>query len=214
MSAIAMTTEAPQSPSATVSASAPPSQRGFWSLIITQFQGAFSDNTYKFLVTFLIIGMGLSPEQRDKLVPLVGVLFATPFILFSMAGGYLADRYSKRSVAIGTKVAEIFVMTLALAGFWLNNVPLLLAVVFLMSTHSAFFGPTKYGLLPELLPEQRLSWGNGVLGLGTFVAIIAGTVTAGLLSDAFGKQQTGSGTILVALACLGTLASLGIDRVP
>jgi acyl-[acyl-carrier-protein]-phospholipid O-acyltransferase / long-chain-fatty-acid--[acyl-carrier-protein] ligase len=215
MNAMATTTEATQPRPAEVSSGARrPWQRGFWGLIITQFQGAFSDNTYKFLVTFLIIGMGLSPEQRDKLVPLVGVLFATPFILFSMAGGYLADRYSKRSVVIGTKVAEIFVMTLALAGFWLNSVPLLLSVVFLMSTHSAFFGPTKYGLLPELLPEQRLSWGNGVLGLGTFVAIIAGTVTAGRLSEEFGKQQTWSGVILIALACLGTLASLGIDRVP
>ena len=210
---MATLTEAGQLPPAPVSSGARSGRRGFWSLIITQFQGAFSDNVYKFLVIFLIIGMGLSPEQRDKLVPLVGVLFATPFILFSMAGGYLADRFSKRSVAIGTKLVEILVMTLALAGFWLNNVQLLLAVVFLMSTHSAFFGPTKYGLLPELLPEQRLSWGNGVLGLGTFVAIIAGTVTAGLLSDAFGKQQTLSGAILVALACLGTLASLGIDRV-
>jgi len=211
---MATTTEPAQPRPPEVSSGARSWQRGFWSLIITQFQGAFSDNTYKFLVTFLIIGMGLSSEQRDKLVPLVGVLFATPFILFSMAGGYLADRYSKRSVVIVTKVAEILVMTLALVGFWLNNIPLMLAVVFLMSTHSAFFGPTKYGLLPELLPEQRLSWGNGVLGLGTFVAIIAGTVTAGLLSDAFGKQQTWSGAILVALAGLGTLASLGINRVP
>src|SRR5882762_8646806 len=99
MNTIASATEAAQPPPAEDSSGARPWQRGFWSLIITQFQGALSDNIYKFLVTFLIIGMGLSMEQRDKLVPLVGVLFATPFILFSMAGGYLADRYSKRSVA-------------------------------------------------------------------------------------------------------------------
>src|SRR5688572_29067552 len=89
----------------------PGALRSFWCLFVTQFQGAFSDNVFKFLVTFLIIGM-LPPSQRDQLVPLVGALFALPFILFSMAGGYLADRYSKRNVAVAVKVAEIAVMGL------------------------------------------------------------------------------------------------------
>src|SRR5262245_5413339 len=80
--------------------------RSFWCLFVTQFQGAFSDNVFKFLVTFLIIGM-LPREQRDQLVPLVGALFALPFVLFSMAGGYFADRYSKRNVAVAVKAAEI-----------------------------------------------------------------------------------------------------------
>ncbi len=190
-------------------------QRGFWSLFATQFQGAFSDNVFKFLVTFLILGgMSLSVDERDSLAPTVGALFALPFILFSMAGGYLADRYSKRSVAIAVKVAEIGIMALGLVGFWLNSVPLLIVVVFLMSTQSAFFGPTKYGLLPELLPTQRLSWGNGVLSLGTFVAIITGTVLAGILSDTFKRDQNWSGVVLIALAILGTLTSRGISRLP
>ena len=94
--------------------------RGFWCLFVTQFQGAFSDNVYKFLITFLIIGMGFTQKQRDQLVPLVGVLFALPFILFSMAGGFFADRYSKRNVAIAVKVAEIAVMLLATAAFGQN----------------------------------------------------------------------------------------------
>src|SRR5437667_7441642 len=87
---------------------------GFWSLIITQFQGAFSDLTLKNLVIFIILGMGLPQEKRDALVPVVGALFALPFILFSMTGGYFADRCSKRSVTIGIKIFEIFVMLLAL----------------------------------------------------------------------------------------------------
>jgi acyl-[acyl-carrier-protein]-phospholipid O-acyltransferase / long-chain-fatty-acid--[acyl-carrier-protein] ligase len=190
------------------------SLRGFWSLFVTQFQGAFSDNAFKFLVTFLIIGLEMSPEQRNRLVPLVGALFALPFILFSMAGGFLADRFSKRSVAIRVKSAEILIMGIAAAGLWLNSIPLLLATVFLMSTQSAFFGPAKYGLLPELLPEKKLSWGNGIIGLGTFIAIISGTVAAGFLSDAFGRAQVWSGVLLVVLACLGVAASLGISRVP
>jgi acyl-[acyl-carrier-protein]-phospholipid O-acyltransferase/long-chain-fatty-acid--[acyl-carrier-protein] ligase len=190
------------------------STKGYWSLFVTQFQGAFSDNLFKFLVIFLIAGMGLSEAQENLFVPLVGALFALPFILFSMAGGYLADRFSKRSVAIGTKITEVGIMCLALAGFALGNLPLLLAVIFLMSTQSAIFGPSKYGLLPELLPEKKLSWGNGTLGLGTFMAIIAGTVAAGGLSDTFSGKLATPGIFLVALAFAGLAASLGITRVP
>jgi len=189
------------------------SLRGFWCLFATQFQGAFSDNVNKFLVTFLIIRQ-LPPEQRDRLVPVVGAIFALPFILFSMAGGHLADRYSKRSVTVWVKIAEILIMVLAVAGFGSNNIPLLLAVVFLMSAQSAFFGPSKYGLLPELLPEKLLSWGNGFIGLGTFMAVIAGTMAAGKLSDRFQNDQLWSGVLLVALACFGMAVSLGITRVP
>jgi MFS family permease len=147
--------------------------RGFWFLFITQFQGAFSDNVLKWLVISLITGMGFSNDKRDQLVGVVGALFALPFILFSMAGGYFADRFSKRSVTIGIKVFEIFVMLLALCGLAANRLYLAIACVFLMEVHSAIFGPSKYGLLPELLTEQKLSWGNGVLELGTFVSIMA-----------------------------------------
>jgi acyl-[acyl-carrier-protein]-phospholipid O-acyltransferase/long-chain-fatty-acid--[acyl-carrier-protein] ligase len=193
--------------------SAPP-LRGFWCLFVEQFQNAFSDNVLKFLVTFLIVGMGLSEEKRDELVPLVGALFALPFVLFSMAGGFVADRFSKRTVAITVKCVELGIMSLATLGLWLGDIPLMLAAIFLMSTHSAFFGPTKYGLLPELLPEKKLSWGNGIFSLGTFVAIIAGTIFAGKLSDTFGKSQIWSGVILIALAAFGLTFSLGINRVP
>ncbi len=83
-----------------------------------------------------------------------------------------------------------------------------------MSTHSAIFGPTKYGMLPELLPEKKLSWGNGIFGLGTFSAIITGTIFAGTLSDTFGKKQIYSGVILIALALVGLSLCLRVARVP
>jgi 1-acyl-sn-glycerol-3-phosphate acyltransferase len=191
----------------------PASRRGFWSLFVTQFQGAFSDNLFKFMVIFLITSTR-PPEERDKLIPVALALFALPFLLFSMAGGFLADRFSKRSVIIWIKVAEGLIMALGLAGLWLASVPLLMAVLFLMSAQSAFFGPSKYGSLPELLPEQRLSWGNGWLGLGTFVAIIAGGVLAGVLHEALGEQRYWAGVLLVALAGVGLAASLGINRLP
>ncbi|HYK88988.1 MAG TPA: acyl-[ACP]--phospholipid O-acyltransferase [Acidobacteriota bacterium] len=187
--------------------------RSFWSLMVTQFQGAFSDNAYKFLLIFIFTA-GATTREREFLVFLVGALFSLPFILFSMAGGYLADRYSKRSVTVGTKAAEVLVVTIALAGLAIHQLPLQLAAVFLLSSQAAFFGPSKYGLLPEILPEKRLSWGNGIIELGTFLAIIAGTMSGGLLAAYFRGAQYRSGMILVWLAVLGLISSTGIERVP
>lgn len=187
---------------------------GFWSLIATQFQGAFSENALKNLVIFLVFGLGLSETQKNELVPIVMIVFAMPFIIFSMVGGYLADRFSKRSVTIGTKIFEISSALCALAGLALKNLPLEFAAIFLLDTQGAVFGPSKYGLLPEILPEQKLSWGNGIIELGTFLAIISGTIASGFLSDVFRGRQQWSGVILIALAVFGTLTSLGISRVP
>jgi acyl-[acyl-carrier-protein]-phospholipid O-acyltransferase / long-chain-fatty-acid--[acyl-carrier-protein] ligase len=189
-------------------------KRGFWSLIATQFQGAFSDNAYKNLIVFLILGVALPKEQRETLVVVVGALFSLPFILFSMAGGFLGDRFSKRSVTIGTKVMEFGVMVVAFAGLAFGSLPLQITSVFLLSAQSALFGPSKYALLPEILPQERLSWGNGILELGTFLAIIIGTMAAGFLAEIFQGRQWLSGLIFIGLASIGLLASSGITRVP
>jgi acyl-[acyl-carrier-protein]-phospholipid O-acyltransferase / long-chain-fatty-acid--[acyl-carrier-protein] ligase len=190
-----------------------PWRLGFWSLIATQFQGAFNDNGLKFLILFLIVGTNLSPEQEETYVLLVGALFALPFILFSMSGGYLADRFSKRSVTIGTKVFEIAVMLFAIVGFAVHSMPMWLTALFLASTQGALFGPSKYGLLPEILPDNRLSWGNGVIELGTFLAAIAGTVVAGQLPHWFGEHQSYSGVFFLGCSVIGLLSSLGITHV-
>lgn len=199
---------------ATASAEPQTNLRGFWSLFITQFQGAFSDNVLKNLVIFMMISMNLTMAEQHRIGEWVGALFALPFILFSMAGGHLADRYSKRSITVGVKVFEILVMSIVLMGLVRQQMTLLLFAVFLMGTHSAFFGPSKYGLLPELLPEKRLSWGNGLLELGTFMAIILGTVVAALLAKYCHGHQGWSGLLLIGLAIAGLLTSLGISRVP
>jgi len=190
------------------------STRGFWALFITQFQGAFSDNVLKWLAIYLVTGLGLSKGDRDQLVSVVGFLFAVPFIVFSMPAGFLADRFSKRTVTLGVKGFELLVMSLAMWGLAANHLYLTLTCVFLMGIHSAFFGPSKYGLLPELLPEKKLSWGNGVLELGTFVAIIGGTVTGGVLYEHFKGRQGWPGLILMGLAVLGMGSALGITKIP
>ena len=131
-----------------------------------------------------------------------------------MSGGYLADRYSKRTITIGVKVFEIAIMTFATSALAFNNLPMQLASVFLLGTHSAFFGPSKYGLLPELLPERRLSWGNGILELGTFTAIIFGTVVAGVTAEHLRGRHFWTGIFLIALAVIGLITSLAIAKVP
>ncbi len=182
--------------------------------MITQLQGVFGDNVLKNLVTFLVLGMGLSDQTRDRLVLFVGALFSLPFIFFSMTGGFLADRFSKRAVTVWIKVMEIVTMLLALTGLAMGSLPLQLAAIFLLSTQGALFGPSKYGLLPELLPQKQLSWGNGVLELTTFLAIILGTVTGASFARIFAGRLAWAGGILVALAVFGYFTSLGIPRVP
>jgi acyl-[acyl-carrier-protein]-phospholipid O-acyltransferase/long-chain-fatty-acid--[acyl-carrier-protein] ligase len=190
------------------------SLRGFWCLFVTQFQGAFSDNLLQKLVIFTMLAMGLSLSEQHHIGESVGALFSLPFILFSMAGGYLADRFSKRTITMSVKVFEMFVMLIALAGFASSSTRLMLVCIFLMGVHSAFFGPSKYGLLPELLPEKKLSWGNGLLELGTFMAIILGTVAAAWLSKLLGHNQLPAGVLLLLLAVAGFACSTGITRVP
>src|SRR5579863_3472888 len=187
---------------------------GFWSLIVTQFQTAFNDNAVKFLVIYIIVAMNFPNQFRDRLILVVGALFAIPFILFSMTGGYFADRYSKRSVTIGTKVLEVAIMLFFIASLWLHNLPMECAGVFLISTEGALFGPSKYGLLPELLPEPKLSWGNGIIELGTFVASAGAMMAAGILADRYHGHEFVAGFMLLAFTFFGLAISFGISRVP
>src|SRR5437588_12641503 len=182
-------------------------KRGFWSLIVTQFEGAFNDNALKTIVLFAGLNMRLSPRLHDSVWPLTAGLFSLPFILFSMVGGYFADKYSKRTVTVAVKCLEIGIMVFATLGFLLVNLWMGLAAIFLMGVHSAIFGPSKYGLLPELLPDRRLSWGNGILEFGTFAAIILGTAFGATLSDRFRGRQGWSGAILIGLAICGLAMS-------
>jgi acyl-[acyl-carrier-protein]-phospholipid O-acyltransferase/long-chain-fatty-acid--[acyl-carrier-protein] ligase len=189
-------------------------RRGFWSLMATQCQNAFSDNALKNLVILLVLSRPMSQPERDNAVALAGALFALPFITFSMFGGWLADRFSKQRVMAGVKFAEFFIMLFAALALGLHSLPLQLGAVFLMGCHSAFFGPSKYGILPEILPLDKLSWGNGILELLTFVGIILGTLSGGILAGRFTEKPWISGLLLAALALAGWAASAFIPKVP
>src|SRR5215510_13751359 len=189
-------------------------RRSFWGLIVTQFQGAFSLNAFEYLLLYIVLSNEMLRERRDQLVSAIPLFLATPFVLFSMAGGFLADRYSKRRVTITTKLIEIASMALALVGLAVRSQPLELTALFLLATQAALFGPSKYGLLPELMPEKWLSWGNGILELGTFMAIISGMVSAARFADRFHGREVYVGVVLLVLAVIGLCFSLAIGKYP
>ena len=195
-------------------------QRGFWSLMGTQFQNAFSDNALKQLIILVLLAGATASasgeKKNDQLVALVTAVFSAPFILFAMLGGWLADRNSKQRMMVYVKTAEMGIMAFAGLALWLTSLPLLLGAIFLMGCHSAIFAPSKYGILPEILPHDKLSWGNGILELLTFLGVILGVVAAGIFSDAFLKEGRAwiAGPILMAIAFVGWLLSRQVTPVP
>jgi acyl-[acyl-carrier-protein]-phospholipid O-acyltransferase/long-chain-fatty-acid--[acyl-carrier-protein] ligase len=192
----------------------PRSRRGFWALIATQFQGAFSDNILRNLLLSMIVGMGLARNERESFVSMITFIFSVPFLILSMPGGWLADRFSKRQITIATKVLEFASMLLATAGLATHILTLSLVALTLVASQAALFGPSKYGLLPELLPEKSLSWGNGVIELGTFLAIIVGTVAGAGMAEGFHGREIYAGYVLLALSVIGFFTSISIDKVP
>jgi acyl-[acyl-carrier-protein]-phospholipid O-acyltransferase/long-chain-fatty-acid--[acyl-carrier-protein] ligase len=202
------------SPARTLAGETSRGRRGFWALIATQFQGAFSDNILRNLLLSMIVGMNLARNERETFVSVVTFLFSLPFLLLSMPGGWLADRFSKRQITIWTKVMEFGSMLLATAGLATHAIALSLVALTLVASQAALFGPSKYGLLPELLPEKSLSWGNGVIELGTFFAIITGTVAGAWMGEHFSAHEVYAGYALLALSLIGFVTSLGVDKVP
>ena len=192
-------------------------QRGFWCLMGTQFQNAFSDNALKQLIILVLLASaaGSAGEaEQDRMVSLVTAVFSAPFILFAMLGGWLADRNSKQRMMVYVKAAEMGIMAFAGLALALGSLPLKLGAIFLMGCHSAIFAPSKYGILPEILPHEKLSWGNGILELLTFLGVILGTVAAGIFSDAFKGREWIAGPILVVVAFGGWLLSRQVTPVP
>jgi acyl-[acyl-carrier-protein]-phospholipid O-acyltransferase/long-chain-fatty-acid--[acyl-carrier-protein] ligase len=180
----------------------------------TQFQGAFSDNVLKQFVIFQMMAQHLPKERLDGLVSNTNTLFALPFLLFSMFGGSMADRFSKRGVMIGVKTMEVAIMIFATVALASRRLNFQLACICLMGVHSAFFAASKYGSLPELVPPEKLSWANGVIEMLTFLAAILGTLAAGWLAVGFAHQPAWTGVILLALAVIGWFMSRGITKVP
>lgn len=187
-------------------------QRRFAPFFWTQFLGAGNDNLFKFaftvLVTYQLQVSWLPPAQAGIVI---GALFILPFLIFSATAGQLADKYEKARLMRFTKTLEIAIMALGAWGFWVQSVPLLLVSIFLMGLQSTLFGPVKFAYLPQQLSERELTGGNGVVEMGTFVAILLGNVAGGLLI-----ALPDIGREAVAVACLGValLGRLAVHFVP
>jgi acyl-[acyl-carrier-protein]-phospholipid O-acyltransferase/long-chain-fatty-acid--[acyl-carrier-protein] ligase len=187
-----------------------PNPRGFWALIVTQFQGAFSDNLFKMLVIlYLPVMMG---HDNFPITAMAFLLFNIPFLLFPGFAGSLADKLSKKTVTVITKYIELAVMSMGLGGFFLNSPAMILTALFLMASQSALFSPAKYGILPEILEDKKLSWGNGILQLGTFIAIIAGTAVAGPLLESLGGKIYYAMFVLLGFTVCGLISSHAITK--
>ncbi len=236
-----MTTEKDSSPTQDAetsdSSSAPASNlltdRSFLGMISTQFLGAFNDNLYKQLMLLMalpavVAGANVAQEAAvgqsgGDLQGWASLVFSLPFVLFSGYAGYLSDRFSKTPIINACKIAEIVVMLLGLMAFYFYDMLGLAGtwiVLFLMGTQSSFFGPGKYGILPELFREEDLPRANGLILMTTFLAIIFGTVSAGRIKDSLVTDDGGAGNlwigmiVAVGIAVVGTATSFMVRKVP
>ena len=185
-------------------------RRRFAPLFVVQFLGAFNDNALKFAMLFFanFTLFAAAPEKSELLATIATGIFILPFFLFSALAGELADAWDKAKLIRLVKAAEIAFLGIGLAGFWFASIPLLLTALFLMGCHSTLFGPVKYSILPQHLGRHEIMGGTGLIEAGTFLAILAGQLLAGLVAP------WQAGAIAVGLAVLGLLASLAIPPAP
>ena len=187
--------------------------RRFLPLFGTQFLGAFNDNLLKTAIVVLISyhGLTLDGMSPELLVNMAAGVFILPFFLFSATAGKISERFDKAIIARWIKLAEIAIMLLAGSGFFLHQAGLLMAALFLMGCHSAFFGPLKYSVLPQYLGEHELVGGNGMIEMGTFLAILIGQIIGSLMTQG-GPWLTVS--LLLTTAICGWLCSRGMPSAP
>ncbi len=186
--------------------------RRFGPLFSVQFLGAFNDNVFRFaLIIFITFTLAdkFGVDTRT-LVVISGGIFILPFFLFSSIAGQIADKYEKSRVIRRVKFVEIVVMSLAAIGFWLENATFLFVVLFLMGTQSTFFGPLKYGILPQHLETEELTGGNGLIQMGTYAAILLGAIAGGMLASIEGLGPAFVVSCVIVLALIGWLSSFSI----
>lgn len=185
------------------------SSQYFAPLFWTQFLGAFNDNVYKNALIILVTvnAASYTSISVELLIPLSGGIFILPFFLFSALAGQLADKFEKSTLIRYIKIGEICIMIMAAIGFYFENIWYLLAVLFFMGCQSSLFGPVKYSILPQHLSEEGLLKGNAVIEMGTFLAILLGTLVGGILimNGDYGRIYVSA--LVVSVAALGWLSS-------
>ena len=187
------------------------SLRSFYLLNATQFMGALNDNVFKLLVIYLLIAVK-GPDFANVILSLAGAIFVIPFLLFSSAAGVLADRISKKHIIVFSKALELAVMIFGVIAVFLTWELGLYIALFLLATHSAIFGPSKYGIIPELVGEESVSRANGSITSMTYLAMILGTFLASFLTEITGKNFLIIIGFCTIISVIGLLTSLGIAK--
>ncbi|USD61201.1 MFS transporter [Vibrio sp. SCSIO 43140] len=191
------------------------SERRFMPYFVTQFFGAFNDNIFKNVLLLFVAFAGpqVLPISSNLFINLAAGLFILPFFLFSASAGVLADKYEKSWFIRKVKLAEIGIMCLGAIGFVTESYGILLLLLFLMGTQSAFFGPVKYALLPQQLKPNELLSGNALVETGTFLAILLGTLGAGIIASAEHAKYVAAGSVIL-FAIAGYISSRSIPEAP
>ena len=191
-------------------------ERRFAPYFVVQALGALNDNIFKNALTALLVfqGAAIAGLNTDQLVNLGALVFILPFFLFSALFGQFADKFEKSRQIRWVKAGEIVIMVLATLGFWLGHVPLLLFVLFLLGFQSTVFGPIKYGILPQVLREEELIGGNALVEMGTFVAILAGTIAGPLLAAVDAPWPVWVSATALGVALIGYVAALRLPEAP
>ena len=190
-------------------------QKRFLPYFITQFLGAFNDNIFKNVLLLFVAFASVDtlPISSNLFINLAAGLFILPFFLFSALAGVLADKYEKSWFIRKVKLLEVVIMSLGAIGFIYESYGILLLLLFLMGTQSAFFGPVKYALLPQQLETKELVSGNALVETGTFLAILIGTLGAGIIASEE-EAKLIAAVCIVSFAVLGYLSSCFIPQAP
>lgn len=185
----------------------------FTYLNVTQFLGALNDNVYKLLVVYFFIQLeGI--QHSHQILATTGAIFVMPFLFFSALSGVLADRFSKRDIIVITKILELVIMGLAVVAFSYESRWGSYVILFLLATQSAIFGPSKYGIVPELVSMDKISKANGLMTSFTFFAIILGTFLASFLTQITDRNFIVSSLVCTFIALVGLVASFCIEPTP
>ncbi|NGX35127.1 MAG: Lysophospholipid transporter LplT [Candidatus Anoxychlamydiales bacterium] len=188
-------------------------KHSFKFLNATQFLGALNDNVFKLILVYFIINLQGLPDASSILAK-AGAVFVVPFLLFSAAAGVLADKISKRNIIVAMKIAEVIVMAFSIFAVAFKSPMLFYSLLFFMGMQSAVFGPSKYGIIPEIVDPKYVSKANGALNTFTYLAIIIGTFLASFITDISNKNFILASIFCVIIAAIGLSTSFGIIKTP
>ena len=185
---------------------------GFSALVATQFLDAFNDNAFKLLASLCAVALISQNHSGQSHLSLVTTVFIIPFLLFSTYAGYLADRFNKRGIIVTVKLAEVFIIVLGFFVLSIGNMLAMYIILFLMGVQSTFLGPAKYGVIPEILSDEQLSEGNGVMQMWTYIAIILGASCGGYIFYIFRNKIQMAALVFMCISITSVITSIFIPK--